>query len=130
MAVKESNQQVTFLRKLIPGAADTSYGIYCARIAGLPESIIQRSYTLLNGFNAREAITPYEAQQVAATVEPIVQLSLFAEADKPQTDKVKKKMELKTEQVVDELRNADIINMTPLQAMNFVYELKKKLAEK
>jgi DNA mismatch repair protein MutS len=130
MAVKESNQQVTFLRKLIPGAADTSYGIYCARIAGLPESIIQRSYTLLNGFMARESISPYDTQQVAATAEPIVQLSLFAEADKPQADKVKKKIDLKTEQVVDELRNADIINMTPLQAMNLVYELKKKLAEK
>jgi DNA mismatch repair protein MutS len=130
MAVKESNQQVTFLRKLIPGAADTSYGIYCARIAGLPESIIQRSYTLLNGFMAREAISPYETQQVAAAAEPIVQLSLFAEADKLQADKVKKKIDLKTDQVVDELRNADIINMTPLQAMNLVYELKKKLAEK
>jgi DNA mismatch repair protein MutS len=59
-----------------------------------------------------------------------VQLSLFAEADKPQLDKVKKKIELKTEQVADELRNADIINMTPLQAMNLVYELKKKLMEK
>ncbi|CAK4814161.1 unnamed protein product [Aphanomyces euteiches] len=129
MAVKENNQQVTFLRKLIPGAADTSYGIYCARIAGLPESIIQRSYTLLNGFMARETIAPYETQQVAATTEPIVQLSLFAEADKP-TEKVKKKLDLKTEQVVDDLRNADIINMTPLQAMNLVYELKKKLAEK
>ncbi|QGQ96721.1 DNA mismatch repair protein MutS [Paenibacillus psychroresistens] len=130
MAVRESNQQVTFLRKLIPGAADTSYGIYCARIAGLPESIIQRSYTLLNGFIARESIAPYETQQVAAAAEPFVQLSLFAEADKPQADKAKKKLDPKTEQVIDELRNADIINMTPLQAMNLVYELKKKLAEK
>lgn len=133
MAVKESNQQVTFLRKLIPGAADTSYGIYCARIAGLPDTIIQRSYTLLSGFIARETIKTDEVkqvQQVAAALEPIVQLSLFAEADKPQQDKRKKKEELKTEQVVEELRNADIINMTPLQAMNLVYELKKKLLMK
>ncbi|MEX2461330.1 MAG: DNA mismatch repair protein MutS [Paenibacillaceae bacterium] len=134
MAVKESDQQVTFLRKLIPGAADTSYGIYCARIAGLPESIIQRSYTLLNVFIAREALAPSDEnqykQQTAAAVEPVIQLSLFAEADKPLLDKSKKKADLKTEQVVEELRNADIINMTPLQAMNLVYELKKKLAEK
>ena len=41
MAVKESGDKVTFLRKLIRGAASTSYGIYCARIAGLPESIIK-----------------------------------------------------------------------------------------
>ena len=55
MAVKESGRQVTFLRKLIPGAASTSYGIYCAEIAGLPDAIIQRSYALLNGFEERAA---------------------------------------------------------------------------
>lgn len=53
MAVKESGDQVTFLRKLIKGSAGTSYGIYCARIAGLPESIINRSYMLLDSFEAR-----------------------------------------------------------------------------
>ncbi|MCL6458695.1 MAG: DNA mismatch repair protein MutS, partial [Gorillibacterium sp.] len=53
MAVKESGQQVTFLRRLIRGAASTSYGIYCARIAGLPEEVIERSYALLNVFEAR-----------------------------------------------------------------------------
>jgi DNA mismatch repair protein MutS len=130
MAVKESDQQVTFLRKLIPGAADTSYGIYCARIAGLPESIIQRSYTLLSGFITREAIAPYEMKQTAAAAEPIVQLSLFAEADKPQQDKAKKKLDSKHEQVIEEIRALDLINMTPLQAINFVYELKQKLTDK
>ncbi|AIQ13213.1 DNA mismatch repair protein MutS [Paenibacillus durus] len=47
MAVQESGDKVTFLRKLIPGAADSSYGIYCARLAGLPGSIIDRAYGLL-----------------------------------------------------------------------------------
>lgn len=47
MAVEESGEQVTFLRKLVPGAADTSYGIYCAQLAGLPSSIITRAYDLL-----------------------------------------------------------------------------------
>jgi DNA mismatch repair protein MutS len=129
MAVKESNQQVTFLRKLIPGAADTSYGIYCARIAGLPESIIQRSYTLLNGFIARETMAPYEIHQAAATVEPIVQLSLFAEADKPQPDKTKKKLDIKIDQIIEDIRSTDLINMTPLQAMNLIYELKQKIMD-
>jgi DNA mismatch repair protein MutS len=130
MAVKESDQQVTFLRKLIPGAADTSYGIYCARIAGLPESIIQRSYTLLSGFIAREQTAPYEQKQTAAAVEPIIQLSLFAEADKPALEKAKKKIDPKHEQVLEEIRALDLINMTPLQAINFVYELKQKLTDK
>lgn len=48
MAVEESGDQVTFLRKLVPGAADTSYGIYCAQLAGLPDQIITRAYALLD----------------------------------------------------------------------------------
>ncbi|PLT45802.1 DNA mismatch repair protein MutS [Paenibacillus pasadenensis] len=55
MAVKESGGDVTFLRRLVPGAASTSYGIYCARLAGLPESIIGRAYELLAGHEAPAA---------------------------------------------------------------------------
>lgn len=47
MAVQESGDKVNFLRKLVPGAADSGYGIYCARLAGLPEGIIDRAYGLL-----------------------------------------------------------------------------------
>lgn len=52
MAVKESADGVTFLRKLVPGAADSSYGIYCAQLAGLPESIVSRAYGLLEAAGA------------------------------------------------------------------------------
>lgn len=55
MAVQESGDKVHFLRKLIPGAADTSYGIYCARLAGLPGGIIERAYGLLQGFEQAAA---------------------------------------------------------------------------
>src|SRR5690606_23192101 len=48
MAVEEDEEQVTFLRKLVPGAADTSYGIYCAQLAGIPAAIIERAYELLS----------------------------------------------------------------------------------
>ena len=47
MAVRESGDTVTFLRKLVPGAADSSYGIYCARLAGVPDPIVKRAYELL-----------------------------------------------------------------------------------
>ncbi|MCC2683300.1 MAG: mismatch repair protein MutS, partial [Paenibacillaceae bacterium] len=55
MAVKESGGDVIFLRKLIAGAAGTSYGIHCARIAGLPESVIARAYELLSAAEERAA---------------------------------------------------------------------------
>jgi DNA mismatch repair protein MutS len=172
MAVKESGRDVTFLRKLIPGAASTSYGIYCAQIAGLPESIISRAYELLSAFEARGA-RPAQAAETgerpgaasagsaasvqAASVQaaaglaeaavsasaageeavvpqadapgraaPVVQLSLFPdEAD----SMPKKKHEARAEQVLERLKQADLINMTPLQAMNLIYELKQKLQD-
>ncbi|WP_339157220.1 DNA mismatch repair protein MutS [Paenibacillus sp. FSL W8-0186] len=55
MAVQERGDKVHFLRKLIPGAADSSYGIYCARLAGLPGGIIDRAYGLLQDFEQAAA---------------------------------------------------------------------------
>ncbi len=56
MAVQESGDRVTFLRKLVPGAASTSYGIYCAQLAGLPGSIIDRAYLLLHSSESEQKI--------------------------------------------------------------------------
>ncbi|WP_042122052.1 DNA mismatch repair protein MutS [Paenibacillus senegalensis] len=193
MAVKESGRQVTFLRKLVPGAASTSYGIYCAQIAGLPESIISRSYALLSTFEARAvdyggeanqgrkemAAARDDAQEIAhdnaygnardnahdnaqgnacgnahdnerlaqAGRSPeAVQLSFFGDTESLSSaeSKLQKKsytaernssMDLLKEdsssgeiyRVVEQLKQADLINMTPLQAMNLLYELKQKL---
>ncbi|SCW29181.1 DNA mismatch repair protein MutS [Paenibacillus tianmuensis] len=183
MAVKESGKQVTFLRRLIRGAASTSYGIYCAQSAGLPASIIERSYELLHTFEARtellqgqlqpaacdangqdagepkpeapngaetiaeasasdaqagvrytvEATVPVAQLQAerldAATKEPevgdIVQLSLFA-VHEAKPEKLTKR-DSKADKVLEQLRSADLMNMTPMTAMNFLYELKKQL---
>lgn len=70
MAVQESGNQVTFLRKLIPGAASTSYGIYCAKLAGLPDSIIHRSYDLLKTY---ETGAPRETGETASADAGIAQ---------------------------------------------------------
>lgn len=144
MAVKESDGQVTFLRKLIPGAAGTSYGIYCARIAGLPDGIIGRAYQLLAAFEERAGAVeaavslektaeireapPLKPEQVPDAL-PLVQLSLFGqEEDKPQAaDKSKRKLDARTEGVLNSLREMDLMNMTPMMAMNVLYELKRKL---
>lgn len=58
MAVQESGDKVNFLRKLVPGAADSSYGIYCARLAGLPEGIIDRAYGLLQSIEQASPPAP------------------------------------------------------------------------
>jgi DNA mismatch repair protein MutS len=142
MAVKESGQQVTFLRKLIRGAASTSYGIYCARIAGLPDPIIERAYSLLGDFEARAALRLARDEAAAAEAPPVEggasavqQLSLFggetppdklapaaaaAKAKPPRADAA-------AEKLLEQLRAADLINMTPMQAMNFLFDLKRQV---
>ncbi|MEK3723542.1 DNA mismatch repair protein MutS [Paenibacillus sp. FSL H8-0034] len=159
MAVKESGRQVTFLRKLVPGAASTSYGIYCAQIAGLPGGIIDRSYELLHAFEQRAelladqtapvasastAATPVQAipsvkqtYSISAAAAPIlsehinetaaaVQLSLFQE-ETSASNRSKKKVDARTEQLIEQLKTADLMNMTPMMAMNFLFDLKKQL---
>jgi len=124
MAVKEDGGNVTFLRKLTPGAADTSYGIYCARIAGLPESIVSRSYELLQ-------ILEEKADMRRERTSSVVQLSLFeAEPEpkrgaKPASDKTDPRLE----EAGKRLKDADLLNMTPLQAMQFLHELKQMLTQ-
>ncbi|PZE21858.1 DNA mismatch repair protein MutS [Paenibacillus xerothermodurans] len=230
MAVKESGRQVTFLRKLVPGAASTSYGIYCAQIAGLPADIIDRSYELLTAFEARaeriaeerstagqldaqsnrtashqdtsanmqsslpradwlgqerpasaqpdiapdhaalhpdevtnmqsspagalvSANTPDSLDRVAESLaeaaeqstglglhkrssEPppeqvkedaVVQLSFFQEKE-PVAARPNKKEDSRSEKLLEQLKAADLMNMTPMMAMNFLFDLKKQLS--
>ncbi|MBO9607825.1 MAG: DNA mismatch repair protein MutS [Paenibacillaceae bacterium] len=146
MAVKENDREVTFLRKLVPGAADTSYGIYCARIAGLPETIIERSYVLLGAFERRAVLAggPASAGPAAtereqplivretAAAKDAVQLSLFpdgaddANGGGNKARKMASRGEQQAAQLADQLRTADLINMTPMQAMNLLFDWKKK----
>ncbi|WP_018755593.1 DNA mismatch repair protein MutS [Paenibacillus terrigena] len=155
MAVQENGNDVTFLRKLIPGAASTSYGIYCARLAGLPELIIDRAYTLLQGFEYAEATQEMRevavretasAAEVPAQTDPtinvvdpvkeeqlqeversegVVQLSIFGDEDFASSKPVKK-ADARAERVIASLQAADIMNMTPLQAMQLLNELKQQ----
>jgi DNA mismatch repair protein MutS len=155
MAVEESGDNVTFLRKLIPGAASTSYGIYCAQLAGLPQSIIGRAYELLDeteGFDMQKAAPianaashrmestySYEQlpslqqegkKQAEAAMEShgIVQLSIFDEpAAAKEAEPAKRKASPKAEQLAEQLRKLDLFNLTPMQAMQWLNDMKSKL---
>lgn len=142
MAVEESGDDVTFLRKLVAGAASTSYGIYCAQLAGLPQSIIGRAYELLAdtetvSVSAHHAVaaasavyTPTEEIPLPVVQEkgPVVQLSMFEEPVAVESSS-KRKASPKAELVADELRKLDLFNMTPMQAMQWLNEMKGKLKE-
>ncbi len=75
MAVQESGENVHFLRKLVPGPASSSYGIYCARLAGLPSSIIGRAYDLLQGIEhgAAQAAAAAEAAERPSVPSPVAE---------------------------------------------------------
>ncbi len=105
MAVKESGTQVTFLRKLVKGAADSSYGIYCAQLAGLPSAVIERAYSLL-----------HNREPSALSIQPIIPL-------------IKQTMELhpRVEQWIDRLESVDLDQLTPLQALNLLQEMKTNI---
>ncbi|MGO4542099.1 DNA mismatch repair protein MutS [Paenibacillus sp. 2TAB19] len=143
MAVEESGDNVTFLRKLISGAASTSYGIYCAQLAGLPQSIIGRAYELLEDTEHSVPPTPipaagkpvpsieaiaesaaaYEPAVVSSVTTDVVQLSIF---DEP-PPAAKRKASPKAEQLAEQLRKLDLFNLTPMQAMQWLNDMKSKL---
>lgn len=133
MAVKESEDGVTFLRKLVPGAADSSYGIYCAQLAGLPEVIVTRAYHLLSETGAIDStLVPSVRESAASYVHsPMVsqasveQISLFAEAPpiaKPAKNSANDKL-------LEKLRKLDIMRMTPFQALEWLNDAKNQLLE-
>ena len=124
MSVREWNDTIIFLRQVLEGAADRSYGIQVARLAGLPEAIIERAREILMNLErdeltrdgrpklARHATGGQEKTRDAAVSSG--QLGLFAPAEHP---------------VVEALRRASMDRMTPLEAMNFLADLKKKVGE-
>jgi DNA mismatch repair protein MutS len=136
MAVKESADGVTFLRKLVAGAADSSYGIYCAQLAGLPSSIVSRAYSLLESAAAVEDVgaPPPSRTLPSGEAQPpadgIVQLAMFDVTPPPaQADKPRKPAAPQAEKIADKLRKLDIMRMTPLQAMEWLNDARNLLLE-
>ena len=108
VAVTEENGKVIFLHRIVPGRADRSYGVHVAQLAGLPRAVVSRAWEVL------EDLENYGADRKKAgkgqRKEPAVQMSLFS-PDQPLTDAV---------------LSLDVANLTPLEAINKLYELQEK----
>ncbi|HRZ87645.1 MAG TPA: DNA mismatch repair protein MutS [bacterium] len=114
IAVREWEEDVIFLRKIVRGGTDKSYGIHVAKLAGLPKEIIARAFEILDNLeegSIAENGKPALAKQKRA-VESAEQMSLFRDKKSP---------------LLDEIEKLDVDNMTPLQALTKLMELKKKL---
>jgi DNA mismatch repair protein MutS len=110
VSVKEAASGIVFLRKVEPGAADRSYGIEVAKLAGLPIEVVQR---------AREVLAEHEFAERQATSHlsagarpPAAQLTIFTPLSQP---------------VLDKVRDVDLNRLTPLEALNLLAELKKEI---
>ena len=108
IAVKKRGEDITFLRKIVPGPADDSYGIEVAKLAGLPGSVTRR---------ARQVLKVLEAN--APNHNPVEQLG-FDELEEYNSPALPKEL-------VDKLEQTNVDTLTPIEALNFLYELKKTL---
>ncbi len=108
VAVSESEGKVVFLHKIVPGGADRSYGIHVAQLAGLPAPVIQRAAEILQQLEASSG--------KAVRLNPILpeQLALFPE----------------TNPLVDELKSLDINALSPIEALNKLYEWQRKYLQR
>ena len=117
VAAMEQDGKVVFLHKVMSGPADKSYGIYVADLAGLPQSLVERAKTLLHVFESKE-----QTQVVQEQTEQLTFFDLHQE---------KQPMLLPQQQdVLDNLGEVDVNNMTPMQALQTIMELKVKLDSK
>jgi DNA mismatch repair protein MutS len=117
VAVREWQDEVIFLHKIIDGAADKSYGIHVARLAGVPREVIQRSKEILAQLEEEHLDAEGRAKIARRPIEPKkshFQLTLFGPADHP---------------VVDELRRVELNNITPMQAFQLLQEWQTTLAQ-
>ena len=111
VSVEEWNNEVIFLRKVIKGTADKSYGIYVGKMAGLPESVIKRANEVLSDLENHEDISISQSKEVKTVKQKFVQPILVFDDSHP---------------VIEELKKMDIDNITPIQAMQILSDLKKK----
>ena len=123
--VNEKNGKVMFLRNIVKGGADKSYGIEVAKLAGLPKEILKQSKKILNRLEQKKEL-------IEKTIN-VQQLSLFdqlLEIEDEDTEIVDETNDEILKEIIYELENKDVNNMTPMDAMKFVFELKNKLREK
>jgi len=112
VAVKETGSGIVFLRKVEPGAADRSYGIEVAKLAGLPDEVVRRAREVLAEHENAEAQVSAQLSGADSPVPRAAQLTIFTPLSQP---------------VLEKLRELDPDRLTPLEALNLLAELKQQV---
>ncbi|MCJ7612626.1 MAG: DNA mismatch repair protein MutS [Candidatus Aminicenantes bacterium] len=119
VAVKEWKEDIVFLRKIVPGPSDQSYGIHVAKLAGIPREVISR---------AREILFNLERQELDEAGQPVLALPSFRSRDKSQRllFEEDRRREL-LEELWEDIARTDLSGLTPLEALNILHRLQEKL---
>jgi len=112
VAVKKRGEDIVFLRRIIPGGVDESYGIEVSKLAGIPRWVIDRAYEVLSSLEEGQSVSEARVKTRAKPREESEQLYFIDE---------------KAEAIKKRLRGADPNTLTPIEALNLIYELKKLL---
>ena len=111
VAVSEENGNIVFLRRIVPGRADKSYGVHVAQLAGMPNAVVNRAWEVLSDLELDDS--PSNGNGGPRTRSQPEQLALMP----------------MTSPALDELKGLDIASMTPIEAINKLYELQTKASE-
>ena len=114
IAAKKRGDSITFLRKIVRGGTDDSYGIEVAKLAGVPSEVVNRAKEILSELERAGVAAPKAASKAEPSAEP----DLFSQI-----------VMSKDSEVSERLREVNINTMTPIEAMNLIYELKKLLED-
>jgi len=121
IAVKEKGEEIIFLRKIVPGATDRSYGIQVARLAGLPNQVLARAKEILSTLETTEDLAKAQREVAAGRKkhnesQNRIQMSIFGEGQAPNP-------------VLTEIESLDLLSITPIEALNLLYRLQQKVRE-
>ena len=109
VAVSEEKGQIVFLRRIVPGGADRSYGIHVAQLAGMPNAVVNRAWTVLSDLESQDTDGARNARRNAGGAPP-AQLALIPMSSP----------------ALDALRQIDVSSITPIEAINKLYELQER----
>ncbi|MBQ7317954.1 MAG: DNA mismatch repair protein MutS, partial [Phascolarctobacterium sp.] len=109
VAVKERGNDIVFLRRIVAGGTDRSYGVHVARLAGLPKKVLERANEILQEYDRCESgLRPVQAQAQVAVEQPDMMGSLFSSG------------------LAEQILKLDVMSMTPIEALNALYKLQEE----
>ncbi len=131
IAVKENGGTITFLRTVVPGATDRSYGVHVAKLAGVPEPVVRRAGEVLKEIERQAEIEPGKVRRKKLPSKRYTQLIFFdGQKESSSKDEMEEKDSDEPDPLLDEILRLDLDSLTPREALNKLADYQKMLREK